>query len=334
MHDNITMNGHDWSNMFILEYQGGGGGEMLMSLIAEAIKSPSHPSKLYPPYLFSDNVFSYLAGIVMSEHHRRWILNGDTHIQDLTDDEVRANIKLLSFLQTHGGDNYEDAKFIDSLSDELLNRHQQHVINKWHHDRNIIVRTHSSDGRFSSGFFPGSTYISLKTSYEDHTLKTFLMFMKEWFKIVPDEALVYSFTPPQNEIIKRELLDKQGGIAYSWQIHELASLSDIKTRDIETFVDYRTKFYDFSKEPADNIISTGDWLFDRSNEWKDTLRNLNIPIRCELAKGWQDSNCAMIAAVDKSVFVSHNSLKQHLKDYWHSLNMIDDVSHIRDMLDV
>jgi len=304
----ITLNGTDWSNLYIIDYAGGCGGEQMCDYLSEKINAQFTIVKS-PDQEFAIDSFAnmYVTGRLEIVYDDIELYNGykdieiNSHIH--SDDTMKHNLKMnlihrIDDLSQHIEDSSQDE--IDSLVRDI------------HFTENYILRSHSNTIDWSS--FTNANVIRIYSLPRTSHLTYSLMMLKRWVVKNPyDEEFIESVPDSIREWVALNIVSTK--MLYNWQL-ELIMYDQVQDFNWSSFVEDRFTNAEID-ETSKSTISGTEWVFGLG-EKKNVV---GIDISTEEIKTWQQDNIDLLAEHGISMTSTREHCIAYFKDYWNINNI-------------
>lgn len=256
----VTLNGTDWSNMYLVDYPGGTGGEMFTSLISQLVDVKDFELKTevlvsnvvdscgngYATFTFPDfiknslNVYGY---------------------QDVVNDinVVQEVLKVLIYywqFENRNKDLYNEALTVKSKT--IPKQFREKAFNKKITD-NMVIRTHFNASRYED--IPGAHVLRLHPKNASNARMSIArMLMLKWLTL---DWMPRSSEIP-NDYLREKALEKDGR-AFVWEQenalkyegkHSFSTFTKMVLKSAEPYDTIN------SKVNYDHVINSHDWLFN------------------------------------------------------------------------
>ena len=340
--DSITLNGHDWSNLYHIDYSGGTGGEKLAETIANIIHAQSNVDwrtgeEGTANYGVEDSFFNQYTQPNIFDYTKPYMLyDGLTDNHDIH--QFASNLKLLRYYR-------KECYLLKNIESMMLNNidipeidiipvsddEKHSVIANNREQSNLILRTHYVLRDYEQLKGMNSLYLYPLKNTQILTLR---MFLRRWLnrKNLEQERVEQLLG---NEMFKWFLEKyKSDDGYYSWQI-EIA----LKNKenfyqgkefytDFETFIDVWNHGHpnfsnlgteqDYTKARERRLIDAFDWCFGDDESVFNKIKNdIGIDVGTNEVKLWQIKNKKDIE--DKGISIYEEDplvIKNYLLNYY------------------
>ncbi len=326
----ITLNGHDWSNLYHVEYSGGTGGEKLAETIANIVHAQSNVDwrageEGTANYGLKDSFFNQYTQPYIFDYTKPYLLyDGITDNHDIH--KLASNLKLLRYYRKECLEEARLEKGTIVSDDE-----KQSVVSNNREHSNLVLRTHYLFREYEQLKGMNSLYLyPLKNSH----ILGLRMFLRRWLnrKNLEQERLEQLLG---NEMFKWFLEKyKSDDGYYSWQIQialtnkeNFYQGKEFRT-DFESFIDLWNyqhgnfgtleveKNYVTSRERK--IIDPFDWCFGDNESIFNQIKNMiNVNVGTNEVRLWQIHNKKDIE--DKGISIYEEDplvIKDYLLNYY------------------
>ena len=328
--DSITLNGHDWSNLYHIEYSGGTGGEKLAETIANIVHAQSNVDwrtgeEGTANYGVEDSFFNQYTQPNIFDYTKPYLLydglvdNHDIH-------KLASNLKLLRYYRKECLE-LEKGGEARTISDD----EKQSVISNNREHSNLVLRTHYLFREYEQLKGMNTLYLYPLKNTQILTLR---MFLRRWLnrKNLEQERVEQILG---NEMFKWFLEKyKSDDGYYSWQI-EVALKNkenfyqgkEFRT-DFEYFIDVWNhehsnfgtleveKNYVTSRERK--LVDAFDWCFGDNESVFNQIKNMiNVNVGTNEVRLWQIQNKKDIE--DKGISIYEEDplvIKNYLLNYY------------------
>ena len=305
----ITLNGTDWSNLYIIDYAGGCGGEKMGDFLSEKVDAeftiPKTPTQ--DPAIDSfDNLYItpllelFNDDISLYRGYKGRESNALFHSEEMMKHNLKVHlIHRDKDISWHMGFSTEDER--DSL------------VRDTHFTKNYILRSHRNIDWSS---FTNAKVIRIYPWTDSHLTHS-LMMLKRW--VEPDTAL-QGFDVEKLAWITSNIFSKTPDLLYGWQ-RELIQIGDLKNFNWESFVINTFKTADEFKHFT-SAISPTEWVFGTSDAPITLIKTITgIDISTDVIKTWQQGNMDLLAEHGISMTSTQEECITYFKNYW-NLNSI------------
>lgn len=261
----ISLTTTDASNLYVVDYYGGSGGELMGELISESVscvytisKSKHEPSSV-------DSFKNFIVMPILNEYFCDILFHDNRSTDKIQGDTLVKNLMILHYLQKNNllDDVKNKAHMISALETPITD--------------NVLLRNHLPNRDFS--LLQNRKHINVYADISEYHLMIPLMFLKQWAK-------------PLTEYLQRPYKRKLKG----W---EWSCIENGYELDYTSFVD--GVFVRTSKNTSENIDTYGinvnpvDFVYGRNNNWiKDIEEYIGGYINIDKLKKWQYSNLNML----------------------------------------
>ena len=261
----ISLTTTDASNLYVIDYYGGSGGELMGELISESVscvytisKSKNEPSSV-------DSFKNFVVMPILNEYFCDILFHDNRSTDKIQGDILVKNLMILHYLQKN------------NLLDDVKNKAHMISALKTPITDNVLLRNHLPNRDFS--MLQNRKHINVYADISEYHLMIPLMFLKQWAK-------------PLTEYLQRPYKRKLKG----WEWSCIENGYDL---DYTSFVD--GVFVRTSKNTSENIDTYGinvnpvDFVYGRNNDWiKDIEAYIGGNINIDKLKKWQHSNLNML----------------------------------------
>jgi hypothetical protein len=318
----ITLNGTDWSNLYIIDYSGGSGGEKMCDFLSEKIDGQ-----------FTIPKSSDINGCAIDSFDNLYI----TPLLHLANDDINL-YSGYNGKETNGLFHSEDM-MKHNLKVNLINRDKDiawqmgvgtqdeidTLVMDTHFSKNYILRSHRN---ISWSSFTNAKVIRIYPWVDSHITYS-LMMLKRWVQL--DPILVSDLERFMSSDMAKwatdNILSKTPDKLYGWQ-RELIMTDNIQNFNWGSFVDNSFKMAGTFEKLYRNesilsqSVSPTEWVFGTGDTPRSTVNAITgIDIMSDDITEWQQSNIDLLSEHG----ISMNSTKEHciayFKDYW-NLNSI------------
>jgi len=316
----ITLNGRDWSNLYIIDYSGGCGGEKMCDYLSEKIDAQfTIPQSLTQSFTIDSFSNLYVTtqldttrgDIKQYKGYKDRETDSDTHSEDTMKHNLKVNlIHRDKDISWHMRFSTEDER--DSL------------VRDTYFTKNYILRSHRNIDWSS---FTNAKVIRIYPWLDSH-IPYSLMMLKRWVKLDPDFSKFPSrfLSDDTLEWVKCNVFSETPGILYSWQ-HELLIADRLQDFNWSSFVDDRFAYAEID-EMAPNSISGTEWTFGTSDVPITIVKDITeIDIMSTDLVAWQQSNIDLLAQHGISMTSTKEECITYFKNYW-DINNIPCVTEI------
>jgi|TARA_B110000881_G_scaffold209242_1_gene215261 hypothetical protein len=326
----ITLNGTDWSNLYIIDYAGGCGGEKMNDFITEKIGAQFTSAKLSSdvhscafdsfdnlyitplPLHLANNDISLYSGYKGGE------TNGLFHSEEMMKHNLKVNL-------IHRDEDMSQ-KMESSTEDE-----RDSLVRSSHFDKNYILRSHRNINWSS---FTNAKVIRIYPSIGSH-LTYSLMMLKRWVQSdpeVPISDLGKFMSAEELEWITTNILSKTPDVVYQWQ-RELINIGSYKELNWWTFVEdsfmgahYHNDGYERDYPQTANSIPAVEWVFGTDDSdlplWLSIINDITgIDTSTDEIKTWQQANVDLLAEHGISMTSTKEECVDYFKNYWNLHNI-------------
>jgi len=318
----ITLNGTDWSNLYIIDYAGGCGGEAMCDFLSEKIAAPFTSPKLASEIKSSaidsfDNLYISPAmrlfhqdDITQYRGYRGIESNALFHSEEMMKHNLKVNL-------IHRDENMSQ-KMESSTEDE-----RDSLIRSSHFDKNYILRSHRNINWSS---FTNAKVIRIYPWIDSH-LTYSLMMLKRWVQSEPiGNIKKTTLSAGALPWIKSNILSKTPDLIYVWQL-EVLNTGDYKKLNWESFVDDSFMNAGKYKQTA-NSIPAAEWVYGTDDTPIRMVNDITgIDISTDTIKTWQRGNRDLLAEHGLSTTSTKEECIAYFKNYW-NLNSIPCVTAV------
>lgn len=302
----ITLNGSDWSNLYIVDYAGGCGGEKMGDFISAKVdgqftitKTPTQDpaidsfDNLYITpllHLATDDINRY-EGYMGKE------TNGLFHSEEMMKHNLKVNLIHREGLVS--GDDF------DSL------------VRDTHFTKNYILRSHRNIDWSS---FTNAKIIRIYPSGGAH-LTYSLMMLKRWVEPdpVPIRQLGRFMSVDSLEWIQKNVFSKTPNSFYGWQ-RELVQRNNLNNFSWSAFVEDGFNLAEGmgnTVKPSIKDISPVEWVFGTDSSSIAMVKNATgVDITNSGIQDWQRGNIDILAEHGISMNSTKEECIAYFKDYW------------------
>ena len=319
----ITLNGTDWSNLYIVDYAGGCGGEVMCDLISDKVDAQFSIPK--SSTLYQSNAIDSFSNLYVTPSLSQVSTDitqysgykcKETVTHTHSEDTIKYNLKVNLI---HREEDMSQ-KMESSTEDE-----RDLLIHSSHFDKNYVLRSHREIDWSS---FTNAKVIRMYPWIDSH-LTYSLMMLKRWVEPGPPVHYFKKFmTSDMIEWITSNIFCKTPYTLYEWQC-DLIMANSLQDFNWETFVvDKFEEAGDYKKNGCD-VISAAKWVFgDSDSTYLDDIENITgVKIIKNDVVAWQQANRDLLAEHGLSMTSTKEECITYFKNYW-ILNNIPCVTEI------
>ena len=320
----ITLNGTDWSNLYIIDYAGGCGGEKMGDFISEKIDAQfTIPKTLTDPSIDSfDNM--YITPLLhlmhddinLYEGYKGKDTNGLFHSEEMMKHNLKINL-------IHRYCDHSQQMRVAS-EDEI-----DSLVIDTHFTKNFILRSHRNIDWKS---FTKARIIRIYPWVDSHLTHS-LMMIKRWIELDPVHVRDFGryMTSDMIEWIMSNIFSKTPDILWGWQ-RELVMTNRLQDFNWRSFVDESFKEAAGFEKPYKSVLGQSipsvEWVFDSSDVPSTKIKTITgIDVMPDDVKNWQQSNVDLLAEHGISMTSTKEECITYFKNYW-DLNNIPCVTEI------
>jgi hypothetical protein len=307
----ITLNGTDWSNLYIIDYAGGCGGEMMCDLISDKVDAQFSISKSSTQSFaidsFDNLYVTYSLVLVHADINQyRGYKGKESNTPFHSDETMKHNLKVnlihrdkdISWKMGFSAENERDA-----------------LVRNTHFTKNYILRSHRNSDWSS---FTNAKVIRIYPWTKSHLIQS-LMMLKRW--VIGHsyiEEIKEAMSPSVQEWIENSVL---ADTLYGWQC-ELIIDRRLRSFNWDSFVEDR---FAINHNESKNTISGTEWVFGTSDVSIKTVAGIDITT--DAIKKWQQGNIDLLAEHSISMTSTKEECVDYFKNYW-MLNNLPCVTEI------
>jgi len=308
----ITLNGTDWSNLYIIDYAGGCGGEMMCDLISDKVDAqfsiPKSSTQSFAIDSFDNLYVTYSLVLVHADINQyRGYKCQESNTPFHSDETMKHNLKVNLIHR----DKDISWKMGFSTEDE-----RDSLVRNTNFTKNYILRSHRNSDWSS---FTNAKVIRIYPWTKSHLIQS-LMMLKRW---VTGHSYIEKIkevvSPSVQEWIENSVLTDT---IYSWQC-ELIIERSLRAFNWDSFVEDRFTYREL--EEVGNDIPATDWVFGTSDVSIKTITGIDIST--DEIKTWQQDNIDLLAKHGISMTSTKEECVDYFKNYW-MLNNLPCVTEI------
>jgi hypothetical protein len=326
----ITLNGTDWSNLYIIDYAGGCGGEMMCDILSDKVDAQFSISKSSTQSFAIDSFDNlYVTPSLVLVHTDINQYDGykykESNTQIHSDETMKHNLKI-NLIHRGKQDYYTNILDKDETTPVYQNSIDladgpteiESLVKDTHFTKNYVLRSHRNSDWSS---FTNAKVIKIYPLTNSHLTQS-LMMLKRW--VIGHsyiEEIKEAVSPSIQEWIENSVLTDT---LYSWQC-ELIIEMGLQAFNWDSFVEDRFAMH--SNESKNSIPAT-DWVFGTSTLPITMIKTITeIDISNDAIKTWQQDNVDLLAQHGISMTSTKEECIAYFKNYW-DLNNIPCVTEI------
>jgi hypothetical protein len=323
----ITLNGTDWSNLYIIDYAGGCGGEMMCDLISDKVDAqfsiPKSSTQSFAIDSFDNLYVTYSLVLVHADINQYRGYNcKESNTPFHSDETMKHNLKV-NLIHRNNDISWKMGSSTEDVSDSL--------VRNTHFTKNYILRSHRNSDWSS---FTNAKVIRIYPWTNSHLTES-LMMLKRWVTGHSYiEEIKEAVSPSIQEWIENSVLTDT---IYSWQ-WELIIDRSLRAFNWDSFVEDRFTYSSFIGSPwnnreleeVGNDIPATDWVFGTStlpDTMIKTVTGIDIDTSTDAIKTWQQGNIDLLAEHGISMTSTKEECIEYFKNYW-MLNNLPCVTEI------
>tara|TARA_B110000263_G_C15273120_1_gene494481 strand:- start:606 stop:1610 length:1005 start_codon:yes stop_codon:yes gene_type:complete len=319
----ITLNGTDWSNLYIIDYAGGCGGEKIGDFLSAKIDAEFTSPKTDITSCAIDSFDNmYITPVLDLANDDISLYRGykdrETNALFHSEEMMKHNLKVNLIHR----DKDISWKMGFSTEDE-----RDVLIRSLHFTKNYILRSHRNIDWSS---FTNAKVIRIYPRSESHITHS-LMLLKRWVQLdpeVPVSDLGKFMSVEALEWVTSNILSKTPELVYQWQ-RELINTGDYKKLNWVSFVEDSFKNAEnYWTTQTVNVISPVELVFGTDESPIRIINDITgVDITSDASKAWQQGNIDLLAEHGISMTSTKEECIAYFKDYW-NLNNIPCVTEI------
>ena len=311
----ITLNGTDWSNLYIIDYAGGCGGEMMCDLISDKVDAqfsiPKSSTQSFAIDSFDNLYVTYSLVLVHGDINQYRGYKCKESAPELHSDETMKHNLKVNLIHR---DKDISWKMGFSTEDE-----RDSLVRNTNFTKNYILRSHRNSDWSS---FTNAKVIRIYPWTKSHLIQS-LMMLKRW---VTGHSYIEKIkevvSPSVQEWIENSVL---ADTLYGWQ-WELIIERSLRAFNWDSFVEDRFTYREL--EEVGNDIPATDWVFGTSTLPDTMIKTITeIDVSTDVIKTWQQGNIDLLAEHGISMTSTKEECVDYFKNYW-MLNNLPCVTEI------
>jgi len=326
----ITLNGTDWSNLYIIDYAGGCGGEMMCDILSDKVDA-QFTSPQTPLQSFSDDSFGNMYTSPARDllnlafvHRYRGYKCKEIITAEHSDDTIKHNLKLNIIHQDK--DATKQVEYWMDIEKEI-----DLAVRNTRLTKNYILRTHRNRDWSS---FTNANVIRIYPEAMSH-LTWSLVMLKRWVtpryagwksshQSVDVDDWKIGLTIDKLEWIISNIFSETPNTLYDWQC-ELIMTDRLDDFNWDSFVEDIFAYQTFD-EADKNSISGEDWVFG-TGESVPIAKTAGVDISTDAIKSWQQGNIDLLVKHGITMTSTKEECVNYFKNYW-NINKIPCVTEI------
>lgn len=320
----ITLNGTDWSNLYIIDYAGGCGGEKVGDFLSAKIDAEFTSPKTDISGCAIDSFANmYITPVLDLAFDDISLYRGykgrETNALFHSEEMMKHNLKVN--LIHRDKDMSHKMKF--STEDE-----RDKLVNDSHFTKNYILRSHRNIDWSS---FTNAKVINIYPWSDSHITYS-LMMLKRWVQLEPIDFindLGKFMSIDAVEWVKNNILSKTPELIYQWQ-REVINTEGYKKLNWKSFVENsfeNVQSYNHFSLTHD-AISPVELVFGTDESPIRIINDITgVDLTSDAIKKWQQGNIDLLAEHGISMTSNKEECVAYFKDYW-NLNNISCVTEL------